>query len=180
MTPVLETARLILRPLTIEDAPRTQLLFPHWEIVRHLAGYVPWPYPSDGALSYYRDVALPAMERGEEWHWTLRLRNEPAEHVGAISLMRRGDNRGFWVGLPWQGRGLMSEAVVPVTDYWFNELGMPTLRVPKAVGNQASRRISEKTGMRVVGTEERQLVGGRMTVEIWETTAEEWRHFRRS
>jgi RimJ/RimL family protein N-acetyltransferase len=27
------------------------------------------------------------------------------------------NNRGFWMGLPWQGQGLMSEAVEAVTDY---------------------------------------------------------------
>lgn len=31
--PTLETRRLILRPLVIEDAATTQRLFPHWEIV---------------------------------------------------------------------------------------------------------------------------------------------------
>jgi len=44
----------------------------------------------------------------------------------------------------------MSEAVEVVTDYWFNELGFSVMRVPKAVVNTASRRISEKSGMRVI------------------------------
>ena len=77
MVPALETRRLLLRPLSLADAARTQQLFPHWEIVRHLTTQVPWPYPADGALTYYRDVVLPAIARGEEWHWTLRLRSSP-------------------------------------------------------------------------------------------------------
>jgi RimJ/RimL family protein N-acetyltransferase len=36
MTPTFETMRLILRPLTIDDAPAAQRLFPHWEIVKYL------------------------------------------------------------------------------------------------------------------------------------------------
>jgi [ribosomal protein S5]-alanine N-acetyltransferase len=63
-TALLETERLLLRPLEVADAPAAQALFPRWEIVRYLAAVVPWPYPSDGALTFYRDVALPAMERG--------------------------------------------------------------------------------------------------------------------
>jgi hypothetical protein len=39
----------------------------------------------------------------------------------------------------------------------------------------ASRRVSEKQGMRVVATEERDDVSGRMLTEIWEITAEEWK-----
>lgn len=179
MTEVLETGRLILRPLRLEDAVRTQALFPHWEIVRYLNAIVPWPYPSDGALAYYRDVALPAIERGEQWHWTLRLKESPEQHIGAISLMKKeADNRGFWMGLEWQGRGLMTEAVEAVTDCWFNVLGFPILRTSKAVGNLASRRISEKTGMRLIGTETRDYVSGRLLSEIWEITAEEWRASR--
>ena len=64
MTDVLETKRLILRPLMLEDAPRTQELFPRWKIVKYLDAVVPWPYLEDGALTYYRDVALPALARG--------------------------------------------------------------------------------------------------------------------
>ena len=44
----LHTPRLLLRPLQLSDAQQTQLLFPHWEIVKHLNAIVPWPYPADG------------------------------------------------------------------------------------------------------------------------------------
>jgi RimJ/RimL family protein N-acetyltransferase len=119
------------------------------------------------------------MERGEQWHWSLRLKTDPVHMIGGISLMKTEDeNRGFWIGVPWQRQGLMTEAVEVVTDYWFNELGFPVLRVPKAVPNTASRRISEKTGMRVVALEERDFVSGRFPAEIWEITAEEWRRRR--
>jgi RimJ/RimL family protein N-acetyltransferase len=181
----LHTRRLLLRPLQLADAPQTQLLFPYWEIVEHLNPNVPWPYPADGALTYYRDVALPAIQRGDEWQWTLRLKHSPEQHIGAISLHRaislhkeKPDNRGFWLGLPWHGQGLMTEAVIAVNDFWFDVLGFPVLRAPKAVGNLASRRISEKTGMRIVATEERDFVSGRHTCEIWEITAGEWHKAR--
>jgi ribosomal-protein-alanine N-acetyltransferase len=176
MMPTLETRRLVLRPLELADAEHIQALFPQWEIVKYLAKVIPWPYPAGGALAYIRDQALPARERGEEWHWTLRLKDAPGQLIGCISLMRHiNHNRGFWLGLPWQGRGLMAEAVEAVTDYWFNELGFEVLRAPKAVANTASRKISEKSGMRVVAVEEREYVGGRFPSEIWEITAEEWR-----
>ena len=180
MTPELETARLVLRPLALADAEQTQGLFGQWEIVKYLTDQVPWPYPADGAYSYYRDHALPAVERGEEWHWTLRLKRAPERIIGSISLLKNeSNNRGFWLGLPWQGQGLMSEASEVVTDYWFDTLGFPVLRVPKAAVNIASRRISEKNGMRLVATEERQYVSGRLLSEIWEITAEEWRARRK-
>ena len=172
----LETDRLLLRPLELADAERTQLLFPQWEIVKYLNAQVSWPYPEGRALTYYRDEALPAIQRGDEWHWTLRLKESPELHIGSIGLFKGVlDNRGYWLGLPWHGRGLMTEAVVAVNDYWFDVLGFTVLRAPKAVANVASRRISEKTGMRVMATTERDYVSGRLLSEIWEITAEDWR-----
>jgi ribosomal-protein-alanine N-acetyltransferase len=175
LTPPLETARLLLRPLELADAAQAQVLFAEWEIVRYLNKSVPWPYPPDGALTFYRDVVLPAVERGEAWHWTLRLKSNPSQLIGNIALRRdEGENRGFWMGLPWQGQGLMSEACDTVTDYWFNTLNFPLLRVPKAAANIASRRISENQGMRVVAIQERDYVSGRFPSETWEITADEW------
>jgi ribosomal-protein-alanine N-acetyltransferase len=182
LVPTLETPRLILQPLELADAEQIQILLPHWEIVRHLASMIPWPYPPDGALTYIRDIALPGTARGEEWHWTLRLKTDPGQLIGCIGLTHppkvNSENRGFWLGLAWHGQGLMTEAAEAVTDYWFNTLKFPVLRVPKAAANTASRRVSEKQGMRVVATEERDYVAGRMLAEIWELTADEWNNLR--
>jgi RimJ/RimL family protein N-acetyltransferase len=176
VTPELETKRLILRPLELADADQIQILFPQLEIVRYLARIVPWPFPPDGALAHIRDVALPAIGRGECWRWTLRLKSAPDRIIGSISLETDdNNNRGFWIDPAWQGQGLMTEAVEVVTDYWFETLQFPVLRVPKAIANTASRRISERQGMRIVGIEERDYVSGRLASEIWEITAEEWK-----
>ena len=174
-TPSLETRRLLLRPLTLADAGKTQILFPQWDIVKHLNATVPWPYPPDGARQFYERVALPAVERGDHWTWSIFLKADPNQLIGSISLMRGDENRGFWLGLPWHGQGLMAEASDAVTGYWFDVLKFPVLRVPKAIANTASRRISEKQGMRIVEVTERDYVCGRLPAEVWEITAEEWR-----
>lgn len=174
-----ETERLILRPLQLEDAAQIQELFPHWEIVRLLLNVVPWPYPADGALKHLRDVAMPAIERGEQWVWTLRLKSNSDQLIGVLNLRRSDeDNRGFWLGLAWQGQGLMSEACAWANDFWFYTLQVPVLRVAKAVENVASRRISEKHGMRLVDMKEKDYVCGRLPSEVWEITAEKWRAWK--
>jgi RimJ/RimL family protein N-acetyltransferase len=176
MTPQLETPRLWLRALELADAEQAQVLFPQWEVVRYLTNQVAWPFPPDGVYSYYRDVALPQAERGDAWHLTLRLKSGPDGLIGCITLQKGNEiNRGFWLGAPWHGQGLMSEACEVVTDYWFETLGFPLLRVPKAEVNTASRRISERQGMRIVETKESDYVSGRLLTEVWEITAEEWR-----
>jgi len=176
MTPELETARLLLRPLQLADADQLQKVFPQWEIVRYLAAVVPWPYPADGAYKYVHDIALPSIARGEVWQWTLRLKTDPDQIIGSIDVrVKENENRGFWLDPRWQRQGLMTEACDAVTDFWFETLKFPVLRAPKAVINVASRRISEKQGMRLVATEEREYVSGRHLSEIWEITAEDWR-----
>jgi len=179
VTPPLETERLVLRPLQLTDAVQVQELFPTWEIVRYLRDVVPWPFPNDGVFRYYRDTALPGVQRGEQWVWTLRLKRKPEQIIGSIDLHRSDeDNRGFWLGLPWQGEGLMTEAVEAVTDFWFAELGFDVLRSPKAACNEASRRISMKTGMRLSHTGTQAYVSGVLPAEWWEITREMWLQHR--
>ncbi len=176
MTPVLETRRLVLRPLTLEHAAATQELFPHWEIVRLLSNKVPWPYPEDGALTFYREQALPAVVRGEKWIWAIFLKGGPAHLIGCINLsLETTENRGFWLGIPWQGQGLMTEACAVVADFWFGVLGQERLRVSKAAVNTASRQVSMKQGARLIAVEERDFVSGRFPAEIWELAREEWK-----
>jgi ribosomal-protein-alanine N-acetyltransferase len=179
MIPEGKTERLLLRPIEIGNAAQIQELFPHWEIVRYLLNVVPWPYPADGALEFVRDVALSAVQRGDQWVWTLRLKSEPEQVIGVLDL-RRGDeeNREFWTGLKWQGQGLMSEACAWANDFWFEELGFSVLRVSKATANHASSWISKKQGMRLVGVKEKDYVCGRLPSEVWEISAEEWRAWK--
>lgn len=177
MIPTLETPRLTLQPLQLADATQVQPLFARWEVVRHLNAIVPWPFPADGAFRFYRDQALPAMARGDEWTWTLRLKSAPLQIIGAITLVK-GDanNRGFWLAPQWWNQGLMTEAASVTNDFWFDVLGFPRLRVPKAAANIGSRRVSEKTGMRLIAVEpDHAFVSGSATAEIWEITAGEWR-----
>jgi RimJ/RimL family protein N-acetyltransferase len=174
------TQRLILRPLELCDAAAVQKLFPRWEIVRFL-GHVPWPYPADGALAFIRDKVLPGVQQGTEWHWSIRLRAAPDQLIGEICLRDKpNDNRGFWLDPAMQGQGLMAEASTAITDYWFETLGRPVLRVLKAAANVRSRRVSERVGMRLVETLERDFVSGRLEAEVFEITREEWGRRRAS
>ena len=178
--PPLETQRLLLRPIELADAPAIQRLFPRWEIVQYLDTWVPWPYPDDGAERYLRDFLLPTIARERWWSWSIRLKTAPDQLIGVIDLFDwKDDNRSFWLDPAFHGQGYMSEAAEAVTDYWFDVLERPVLHIPKAVDNIASRRISEKLGMRRIATVEKDYVGGRMMSDVWEITAQEWRAQRR-
>lgn len=174
--PCLETERLILKPLQSSDAAQIQRLFPRWEIVRHLSGKVPWPYPDDGARQFIERVALPQIAAGTLLMWSLRLKGQPDALIGVIHLALDSEkNRGFWLAPEWQGHGYMTEATEAVTAYWFTQLKQKTLRTIKCAENIGSRRISERTGMHLVGRTKVRYVGGDIKdADIWEISRDEW------
>lgn len=73
----------------------------------------------------------------------------------------------------------MTEACIWANNFWFTRLRQPVMRVPKAVANQASRRLSQRMGMHLARIEDRDFVSGRLPCEIWEITAAEWRAWKR-
>lgn len=175
MTPLIETTRLILKPLERNDAGAIQAVFPQWEIVRYLTAAVPWPYPEDAAQHYVDNVALPAIAQGQGWSWTLRRRENPDELIGLIELRDvENDNRGFWLVPEWQRNGFMTEACQAVNDFWFRTLGREVMRVPKAAINAGSVMISRHSGMRLIKTGKKEYVAGLLDYQLWEITREEW------
>jgi [ribosomal protein S5]-alanine N-acetyltransferase len=137
---------------------------------------VPWPYPDDGVSDYIRHRLL--LQQGHDrWTWAIALRTNPAELIGLVDLWRSGtpENRGFWLARPFWGQGIMTEAVTPVVDYAFDQLGFDRLIFSNARGNIASRRVKEKTGARLIGIEPATFVDPQYTErELWELTKEMW------
>lgn len=125
-TPVIETGRLILRPPTLADAPSLQRHMNDWEIIKYLSKKVPWPYPPDASETFLRDVALPAVARGDIHLWALTLRANPDEAIGVIELRLKAEetgSRGFWLSRQYHGKGLMTEASAAVNRFAFGTLG---------------------------------------------------------
>jgi len=176
-TPVLQTPRLVLRPLRRKDAPVIQRRFPRWEIVRHLDAKIPWPYPSDGA-SRYVETCLEEMARGEKSHWAIIPRSGPADLIGVIDLWPDDgvsrSQRGFWLDTGFQRQGLMTEAADRITAYAFVELGWPQLWFTNAQDNHASRRIKEKQGARLVDLMIGRYVEGTGPQMVWQLLREDW------
>ena len=176
-TPVLETQRLILRPLAERDVPAIQRIFPQWEVVRYLNAEVPWPYPDDGAAQNMAQC-LEKRAKGEQFYWAITLKGDD-ELVGRIDLWpddgTRHDMRGFWLDPQLHGRGIMTEAAEAVSGYAFEVLGWPYLLLTNAVVNTASRRVKEKQGAEHVGREPWAYVSDAQgSRDLWKLTREAW------
>ena len=181
-TPIvpLETERLWLRPLQESDAPRAQLLINNPNVVRYLATVIPWPYPEDGALQYFRSV-LPKIEAQEEYLWVILRKGHEEEGLIGLIVLTPGsdtDHRGFWLGEPYWGQGFMREATIAVNDFAFDTLGMDFLLLNNAEPNIGSHRLKESPGAEIVAITDGDYIGGKFRTIRWRLTKESWHRYR--
>ncbi len=176
-SPVLETARLILRPPRYEDAPVIQRKFAKWEIIQYLDIVVPWPYPEDGAETHLQQY-IPRVERGEAAGWMICLKGALDDPIGRIDLRpwdgETRDMRGFWLDTEHRARGYMTEAANRVTDFAFRDLGWPFLWAANALPNAKSAAVKQRQGALLVETVEGEFVGGRFPQQVWYIDGAEW------
>lgn len=180
-TPALETENLILRPISLDDAPAIQKYFNNWNIIRNLSTIVPWPYPDDGAETFIRDIALPKVETGESHIWVIVPKDGPDEAIGVVDyheIIDDGGSRGNWLAEPFHGRGYMTEAITAIQDFLFFEAGIDRMVIVNAKINNASSRVQQKTGGRFIGTGHLEHHNGETEIEKWEVTRESWAAFR--
>ena len=151
--PTLNTERLILRRFTLKDAPDVQRLAGEWEVARALLS-VPHPY-EDGVAEEWISEHASVFERGEGVNFAVVLR-EKGELCGSISLMinPRDANAelGYWIGLPYWGRGYATEAAREVVRYGFEQLWLHRIYAAHFGNNPASGRVLRKIGMAYEGT----------------------------
>ena len=182
MLPTFETERLFIRGVRLEDAESYERNFANYEVVKQLSSIVPWPYPKGGVADFLQSQVFP-HQGTTYWFWVLFFKDKRDEVIGSLDLRRdeKLGNRGFWLAEPYWRRGLMTEAVVPTTDYAFERLGFERLVFSNAVGNDGSTRIKEKTGATYLGNKPAKFVSSEYTeAEWWELTKEAWRRFRSS
>lgn len=175
--PTLSTTRLVIRPIQEADLPAVQRNFEDYETVRFLNAAIPWPYPPDGAQTWYRERVAPRQGL-EAWTWAICLKESPQDLIGVIEIFREGrpSHRGFWLDRRFWKQGYMSEAVAAVNDCAFDQLGFKVLILDNAVGNAASARIKGKSGARFLGMFPGQFVDPGVTeIEHWELTREAWK-----
>ena len=174
-----ETERLFLKAISLEDVPAYEKHFIDYEVVQHLSSAVPWPYPEGGVEWFLRNIILP-QQGLDRWTWGIYLKENPPELIGCVDLWREAkpENRGFWLGRKFWGQGYMTEAVRPVMDYAFDELGFERLILTNALGNQKSRRVKEKTGAKLIDVRPASFVRlDYSQTEVWEIAKEDWRKF---
>jgi len=143
----LETKRLILRPWQESDA---ESLYEYAKDpnVGPIAG---WPVHKNAEDS--REIIRTVLSAPETYAVVLKDLDKP---IGSIGLMfsskentaMRPDEAeiGYWVGVPFWGKGYIPEAVCELLRYCFENLNMHAVWCGYYDGNDKSRRVQEKCG----------------------------------
>ena len=106
-----------------------------------------------------REIIRDILAVPETWAIVLRETGLP---VGSIGLHRHTDislrddeaELGYWLGVPYWGRGLVPEAARAVLRRAFEDLGLARIWCAYFDGNEKSKRVQEKLGFRYQWTSE--------------------------
>ena len=143
----LQTERLILRPWREEDA-ESLFLYAKDPAVGPIAGW-----PAHQSVEESLEVIRTVFSVPETYAIILRETGSP---IGCIGL-KTGDSTdltdridecelGYWLGVPYWGKGLMTEAAMEMIRHAFEHCGMNKIWCGYYDGNTRSKRVQEKCG----------------------------------
>ena len=125
-------------------------------------------------------VGLCRTETFGEWgyHWVLR--DKEGRSVGAIGTRPRDEpgraDVGYWLGKPYWGRGIMSQALGEVMRLGFEELSYYKIQADVFAYNERGRALAEKMDMTLEGTLRQAMRKGDEFIDIciYGILYEEW------
>ena len=145
--PILETGRLTLRAPRHEDTKAIATLANDRRVAINTAR-IPHPY---GVADAEQFIAAANTRPGEACF--VVVRGGRPIGICAIETREEGPELGYWLGVPYWGRGYATEAARAVIDDAFGDLDIETLHASARVSNPASRRVLEKCGFQWSGVQ---------------------------
>lgn len=142
------TPRLHLRRPVESDAAATIAIVGDFEVARRL-GRVPHPYHQ----SHFDEFLAHIVPHEQTWAIVLRETNEL---VGMTSLIPHREHSsaelGYYLGRPYWGRGLATEAGQAIVRFGFERMACAMLTSRYHADNPASGKVLTKLGFEPVGS----------------------------
>ncbi|HOO52609.1 MAG TPA: GNAT family N-acetyltransferase [Methanothrix sp.] len=135
----------MIRDWRRDDAPSLARYANNRKIWLNLRDAFPHPYTQEDAAIY---IAR-SLQKVQRTAFAIATETEA---IGSIGLMPGQDvhrftaELGYWLGEPFWGRGIMTEAVTALSEYALDELGFRRIFAEPYATNQASVRVLEKSG----------------------------------
>jgi len=162
---VIETPRMMLRPIRLSDAG-LMAMYAADKRVAELTTTIPHPYPPGAAEAYITKVMRPDRR---EYVWAMDATEQGgAELMGLISLLqmdRQQSEIGYWVAPAMWNTGFASEAVKALVEA--NPLENKTIFASVFQGNPSSARVLTNAGFDYLGDAEAYSVARAAKVATW-------------
>lgn len=148
-TKKLETARLILRRFTVDDAAD---MYQNWASDPEVTKYLTWPcHTSVEATAGLLKKWVQSYEDGSVFQWAIALK-ETGAVIGSIAAVKLDETIdsveiGYCMSRRYWGRGIMPEALRVVMNYLFDEALINRIAAIHDVNNPKSGRVMQKAGM---------------------------------
>jgi len=148
-TPILETERIILRPLVLEDAEQ---IFNSWTSDEDVARFMVWDtHKSVEETIEWLKLEVSNIMGDKNYTWGMVLK-ENNELFGTIGLNYRDEPNCFVLGYniakKYWGKGLTTEAGKSVLEFAINKLGEKKFFCRHAVENIGSMKVMTKLGFK--------------------------------
>ncbi len=151
--PELNTSRLKLRKITIEDIPFLVKYANNKKISDYVLN-IPYPYSEPDAV-FRISYVVQGFKNKVRYVFTITFQ-ESKELIGEIGLHLNNQNDiaqlGYWVAEPFWGKGIATEATAAILRFGFEKLNLAMIFAECHAENKASQRVLLNNGLKEFGT----------------------------
>lgn len=153
-TTTIETPRLILRRFEVGDA---EDMFCNWASDNEVTRYLSWaPHVDTEESARILQRWVCEYENPDNYHWGI-VPKDMGCVTGSIGVVNSSENNlrceiGYCISRALWGRGMMTEALMAVIWFLFENTGFNRIEAKHDTRNIASGRVMQKAGMTHEGT----------------------------
>lgn len=154
-TQIIETERLLLRRFTTNDA---KAMYKNWASDPDVTKYLTWSVHANVDVSRaILEEWVMSYSQSNYYQWAIVLKESGSEPIGSIGAVEINDDVGkvqigYCIGKKWWHRGIMSEALKAVIDYFFDTVGANRIESRHDPRNLHSGAVMKKCKMKYEGT----------------------------
>ncbi|WP_375748616.1 GNAT family N-acetyltransferase [Vibrio sp. HN007] len=163
------TERLVLRPFRLSDSERVAELAGE-KIIADMTANIPHPYHPEMAVEWI-ETHEPHFTDGKGVIYAITLIGND-EIIGAVSFpsIENGlGTLGYWLGVPFWGRGIAFEASQALIKHSQEHLGLKELLVMHLAGNERSKSVIRKLGVEYIENQTLQVHGQEREVCVYKS-----------
>jgi len=150
--PTLNTDRILLRKITLDDVDDMY----DYATDPLVTEYLTWsPHPDKACTLNYISSLQSRYKTGDFFDWAI-VHKDSGKMIGTCGFTKfdyanNSAEIGYVLNRNYHGQGIIPEAASEVIKFGFDRLGINRIEGRFIIGNDASRRVMEKIGMKFEG-----------------------------